>query len=72
MKVSESWLVVTDDGNVEEHRFDIFLCKPPPGVNFFCGYVARLVDGGRLAQAQFFTDQNPPAFPEPAQEETFC
>lgn len=52
-------------------RYDVFICKPPPGNNFFCGYVACLVDTRNPMYCQFFTDPSPPYFPQPAVEATF-
>ena len=63
------WMKVDDEN--EKDRYEIFLCKPPDGNNFFSGYVARLV-GGSPSYAQFFTSQSQPYFPEPACEATFC
>lgn len=65
---TNSWANKDED---DANRYDIFLCKPPIGNNFFCGYVARLVGGGPLTHAQLFTDQSPPPFPEPYREATF-
>ncbi len=61
-----------EEGDEEKEQYDIFLCSPPEGTGFFCGYVARLVSGDRRpTHAQFFTSQNPPYFPLPAEECVF-
>lgn len=66
---TNSWWIDEKNGD-NGKRYDVFLCKPPIG-NFFCGYVARQQDTGLPVYAQFFTDQSPPEFAEPAIEATF-
>jgi hypothetical protein len=74
---TSTWILPSDDKDhrgedSEEEQYDLFLCSPPEGTDFFCGYVARLASGDRRpTHAQFFTDQNPPYFPDPAPECVF-
>lgn len=84
-------LLEGDDENENENGenngqdyYDIFICTPPKGTQFFCGYVAQLASASASASptsgsgasmpvyAQFFTAQNPPSFPTPAIECIFC
>mmetsp|Transcript_24378 Transcript_24378/g.30652 ORF Transcript_24378/g.30652 Transcript_24378/m.30652 type:complete len:563 (+) Transcript_24378:25-1713(+) len=56
---------------IGSNEYHVFLCKPPKGNNFFCGYVAMPAEGGPPTHAQFFTSQSMIEFPEPAEERTF-
>ncbi len=68
----ENFCWTTNSDETQDQRYHIYLCKPPKGNNFFCGWVAIPAEGGSPTHAQFFTvSDSPPEFPDPYEERTF-